>query len=298
MHLVYKIIFEERLKLGLKPYYYIGSKANCVIKEGVMYQQGRTKEYWGSSNDPLMNSLIGKTPAVVEELSWFEDYEQCIRCERYYHILYDVVANPEYFNRGIAMENNFSDPNFATYKNVESGKIARIPKEHPDVISKLWVGVTAGSTMSEERRSKIGMPGELNPFYGKTHSEENRQKIKDGQQKWKDENPEEYAKTKMEASERAVRTFKGVPKSEEHKQKIGRKGMVSYKNLNTGITIRMYKDSKEHEELDKTIWVPLVTYSKLTNTLKKICCDHCGVEGIPANIKRWHNDNCKHKKEN
>ena len=49
MNIAYKITFTNRLKLNIKPYYYIGSKSNCTIKYGIIYDKDN-KPYYGSSH--------------------------------------------------------------------------------------------------------------------------------------------------------------------------------------------------------------------------------------------------------
>jgi hypothetical protein len=36
MNIVYKVIFTQRIANNIKPYYYIGSKSNCIIKDGLI----------------------------------------------------------------------------------------------------------------------------------------------------------------------------------------------------------------------------------------------------------------------
>ena len=58
MFLVYKLIFVNRLKNKNYPYYYIGSKSNCVVKDNIIYDK-YGKQYWGSSRSKLFkNSFL------------------------------------------------------------------------------------------------------------------------------------------------------------------------------------------------------------------------------------------------
>ena len=85
-------------------------------------------------------------------------------------------------------------------------------------------------------------------------------------------------------------TRKGVSKSEEHKKKIGRKGLVTLKNINTEECVRIPKE--EAVTYDSNVW-------KCPTSLKqkRDVCKYCGKESIAGMIARWHNENCKHKKD-
>lgn len=124
------------------------------------------------------------------------------------------------------------------------------------------------------------MKGEGNHFYGRKHSEETKEKIR-----------QKKLGTKMskETKEKMSKAKKGVPKSSEHKRKIGRKGLIMLKNFDTNESIRISK--LDAANYDSSIW-------KNPSTIqKRIQCEHCGIESNRGNINRWHNDNCKSKPE-
>jgi hypothetical protein len=85
--------------------------------------------------------LSSGTPHTFSLLAEFDDYQSALQYERDMHILNDVVASPEYFNKAIATVNNFSDPNFSTYKHINTGKTVRLQKDHAMVLSGEYVGV-------------------------------------------------------------------------------------------------------------------------------------------------------------
>lgn len=300
MHLVYKIIFVERQKDNIKPYYYIGSKSNCIVKDGIMYKKGRKKEYWGSSNDSEMKFLIGTTRAVVEELQWFSDYKECLKYERTIHINENVVASTEYFNKSIAMENNYSNPDYATYKNLETNKIVRLKTDHPEVISGFWVGVSKGSILTDAEKKKKGLKGDKNPFYGKHHSEDSKNLIRKSQQEWKLKNIEKYDEIRKRAASRIKDIFSGIPKTDSQKEKMRISGSnyITLKNINNGDCVRIKKDSMEYSNLNLEEWISPISYSKLKGTIKKIKCTYCDTISTKTNINRWHNENCKSKERN
>ena len=100
--------------------------------------------------------------------------------------------------------------------------------------------------------------GEGNPFYGKTHTEETKQKMskshKGKEGTFKDKKHSEESKKKMSKS------HEGKKYSEESKQKMSE--------------------------------------AKKGKKQKIIKCPHCGKEGGINLMKRWHFDNCKFKNDN
>lgn len=92
---------------------------------------------------------------------------------------------------------------------------------------------------------KIEMNGPGNNFYGKRHTEETKlilSKI------MKTKNIKISPETMVKIIEKAKR-----PKSIEHRKKIGRKGFIMLKNIETGKTIRILREDKL--KYDETIWM-------------------------------------------
>ena len=282
MHCVYKFTFTSRLLNNTPPYYYIGSKSNYSIIDGKLAGPDGSV-YHGSSRWDGWNTITTES-YEIEILGEFDDYTDCVKYEYFVQRTNDVVASPEYFNLGMAAESNFADPAFATYKHSITGKRVRLERTHPMVLSAEYVGVTAGVKYSDERKQKISesLAGERNPFYGKKHSDETKSKIaKVNSERIRGD--EERAKTSAR--------FKGVPKSPEHKAKIGRKGMVSVINVHTNECIRGYPDDvpKGAE------WVAPGTITAMRAI--EMTCPHCGAKSKSAgNMNRWHNDNCRSRK--
>lgn len=103
--------------------------------------------------------------------------------------------------------------------------------------------------------------GKNNPFYGKTHTKETKEKL----------------------AENASKQWKGVPKSEEHKRKIAK-----------ALTGQVFTEERKQK-------ISLATKGRISynkgKPAKRFVCDHCGKEvGGASNFKRWHGDNCKEKK--
>lgn len=278
MHIVYEIIIYR----DILPNRYIGSKSNCQIYDGKIYNSKvkefkPNKEYFGSSRDKEYKNVVQKHGYKVEILYECTDYKDALNKERELHLKFDVVASTEYFNKSIAQDNTYSNPDFATYRHSSINKCARLPRNHPKVLSGEWVGVTKGSIISPEDRKKRGLSGEKNPFWKKTHTNEAKEKMSKANA---------GKKHTIEFKKNVSKRFKGIPKSEEHKRKIGRSGYCMLKNIITGESIRIL--ITERHQYDASLWKVPITLGQ-----KKIQCPHCNMISNVTNINRWHNDNCK-----
>ena len=281
MHIVYLFKF----KRNQLPNLYIGSKSNCYIKEGKIFDK-KDKLYEGSCDSDMYLEALSKCNYEVFILGEFEVYNDALSMERDAHIANDVVASPNYFNRSIANVNSYTNPEYATYKNVLTGKVARLPRIHPEVLNGNWVGVTKGTIFTEEERLCRGRSGEKNAFYGKSHT----------------------IKTKNDISDKVKGKTKGVPKTQTHKDNISsalsgvkksdahkmacskaHKGTLTVKNILTGEIQKVEKIIFD-TVMDKDVWATTSSFQK-----REICI-YCGKESVVGNIKRWHNDNCKEKK--
>lgn len=141
MHVVYKLIFNDRISNNTKPYYYIGSKSFCKVENGVIYDKNN-KPYYGSCKSTLfLNSLSVETNIVAEILYSDENYKNCLEMERIFHIENNVVKSTLFFNQAIATIATYSNPDYMTMMNIETKKICRL---HKDEIDDNWVGVSTG----------------------------------------------------------------------------------------------------------------------------------------------------------
>ena len=132
--------------------------------------------------------------------------------------------------------------------------------------------------LKKERAQQLSeqMKGENNPFYGKTHSEETKDKIR-----------KKAIGRKMSA--KCYAHFQKMihePKSPEHRAKIGRRGMVTLRNKITNEVIRVSKDD------------PRVTDENWQNAKigvkeKQYTCPWCGFVGNHGTVNQYHNDYCK-----
>lgn len=127
------------------------------------------------------------------------------------------------------------------------------------------------------------MSGEKNPFYGKAHSKETIEKIK--------ESNRNHVKSKEVIDNWVLKVAKN-PKSLEHRAKIGRKGFTMLQNIRTMEIIRapISEIGLIYDELE---WV---NPRKLKPELKHKCV-YCDVVTTASNLKRWHNENCKRKND-
>lgn len=252
MHVVYKLTFNKRKEQNIMPFLYIGSKSNVSIESGIIYD-GRGKPYYGSSTYENYSEIVESDEIEVEIIKEFEEYFEALNYESMLQKSLDVVADPRYFNLAIATVNNFTDPNYSTYKHTITGKTVRLQRNHPMVISGEYVGVTKGMKPTKNQMRGMGGKGENNPFYGKKHTEESKKRMISTRQKTYEDNPERYEEIRSILSETATRTFKGKPLSEEQKKKIGRKGLIMLKNKHTNETIRIPKEEKKN--YDPKVWM-------------------------------------------
>lgn len=204
MHIVYMI---ELLRENY-PRFYIGSKSNCSIIDGKILDK-RGKIYLGSAKDKcLKESIENGCNFKLHILGIFKKYEQALKYESLTHIQNDVVASIKFFNRNIANENNFSNPDYATYRHSITGKIARLKRNHPDVLSKIWIGITSGQNQSDETKRKKARYGSANHFYGKKHT----------------------IHSKNKAAKKIGDALRGKPKSKEHRDKLSEAAKRRWEN--------------------------------------------------------------------
>lgn len=266
---------------------YIGQKSNAQIIDGQVISDGSIY-LTSTSCQTLADMLISGTEHTFSLLGEFDDYQQALQYERELHILHDVVAQPVYFNKAIATINNFSDPAFATYKHAAAGKTVRLKRDHPMVISGEYVGVQKGASLDEQRRKKMQRPGELNPFYGKTHTQETRNIISERasikvREYYANLTPQEYDELCLKRSIAAT----GVKKNPKWVEAI--KGQVNMRNPVDGTNKRILAHERDYYQ--KLGWV----HSNAGVKHKTVQCPHCGKVGSGPNMKRWHYDNCKSK---
>ena len=138
----------------------------------------------------------------------------------------------------------------------------------------------------KRHRSKIlslEFTGKGNNFYGKTHSEETKQKMSSV-------HSGNCYKTKEQINE-WVNFVAKKPKTKEHRDKIGRSGLGMLQNVHTKEIIRV---ALTDERFNSDDWVN----PRKLNPETVYKCDYCDTVTTAGNLKRWHNDNCKRKLKN
>lgn len=243
MNIVYRLTFTKRKKNNIMPYLYIGSKSNAVFKEGVILDK-KGRPYYGSSCFPNYSDIVKDDDVEVEILKEFESYTDALNYESTIQKSLDVVADTRYFNLSIATINYFSFPNYATVRNIHTGKVVRLPVDHPSIISGEYVGVTKNCSLTEEQKKKIGRKGKENHFYGKKHTKETKEKISSKNQ---------GREISEERRKLFIENVAKKDKTEEHRKKIGRKNLIMLKNKETLETIRI--PTEEKYKYDPGLWV-------------------------------------------
>lgn len=120
----------------------------------------------------------------------------------------------------------------------------------------------------------VSLPGELNPFYGKTHSPELKQKLS------------ELRKNKC------YEEIYGIDKATEIRKhqsesRIG-SGNSFYGRKHSLESIAKINESVKQRDSDYYNRI-----GKILANRPKLSCPHCGKEVDERNAKRWHFDKCK-----
>lgn len=285
MNIVYLITFTDRLNRNLKPYYYVGSKSNCNIIDGKIVSEKNNRVYYGSSRSILYKQLISDNePFIVTVLDTADVFKELLEKELFWHKKLNVVESNEYFNKSMAIISNFSDSEYANYRHIDSGKIVRLHINDEELKTGKFVGITKGVPCKNPKSR--GLCGEKNPFFGKSHTKESKDKISESLKGRKLTND-----TKMKMSKQRI----GILKSESHKENIGKanKGKITLKNKHTLEVIRI--DRTLLYEYDESVW--LNPNSKHFIKPIEIKCEYCQkIVTSKGNYVRWHGQNCKEYK--
>jgi phage tail tape-measure protein len=124
------------------------------------------------------------------------------------------------------------------------------------------------------------MRGANNHFFGRKHSEETKNKLR--------EIAKQHIKTEKTVSLWIEKVAK-KPASDKQKKaaSIAAKNKVMLKNKHTGECVRV--DRQQALMYDTDVWKNPAAISQARST-----CIHCGITSVNGNIRRWHNENCKH----
>lgn len=141
-----------------------------------------------------------------------------------------------------------------------------------------WAKMKRSELLSIESR------GELNHFFGKKHSEESLTKMRSAQHALR------LWDNRTDAHREALLASQKRPKTAEHRAKMGRKGLIMLQNIATGDIIRVMQTDAMTES-------PEWCNPRKLKPESKTKCTHCDVITTNSNLKRWHNDNCKQRKQ-
>lgn len=114
----------------------------------------------------------------------------------------------------------------------------------------------------------VSLPGELNPFYGKTHSQELKQKL-----------------SLMRKNITYDELYGDKSREIRHKQSLAHIGKGT---KHTESAIDKIKSSCQNRDPDYYNRI-----GKILANRPKLTCPHCGKEVDERNAKRWHFDKCK-----
>lgn len=292
----------EFLNVGVKSKY-IGSKFNCIIENDLITKDGFV--YKGSSTDPDYFKLWENNKPILHILYEEEnltEYLHLILKEKEFIILYDAHNSNEFFNKSIPQSCNFTLPNFATYYDNKNDCYQRVNRNDLRIQDGQFVGVTKNKPILEETKQKISksvknsyMDGNLSKKISESvkialSTEEAKEKMSKAQKKsWaSDQNRRNVVMEKVWKK----------PASEKQKAAASKnfKNKVTLKNKDTGQVIQINKYTEEYKQLDREIWkTPFVLSGK---AYEEFLCPHCN-RLIKSKVcfNRWHNDNCKHKKD-
>lgn len=136
--------------------------------------------------------------------------------------------------------------------------------------------------MSGDKNPNYGNTGELSCWFGKTHTEETKQKMSDAQKGriFTDEHKQAMRKPKSEAGRIAI------AKAQRAKLDAGWKPSKA-SNIKRSETLKGRIITDEH--------AGKISASLKGKPKKKVVCPHCHKEGGNGLMQRWHFDNCKLK---
>jgi len=214
---IYEIVNEYNKKHNLLPWRYIGSD----IKD--------RQEYFGSSKTLTMDIIKLGKEWFSKQILWRGDQtalhelgvKHLTELERKFHLKFNVVKDPTFYNRCYAGE-RFTTEGQANYyyKNDEHKKLIVLPRNHPDVVAGLVVGQHSGTKRkySSDRNKKIS----------------------------------EALKKKFSSGDFRIKGFNVGPKSETCKQRMRKpKTETHKKNIKAALHERL-QDPKYRQKLSAT----------------------------------------------
>lgn len=286
-NIVYKITFLDRIEKNEPPFYYIGSKTNCTVINGVIFDR-KGNQYKGSCRSKLFKESV-KGNIKIDVIKECE-LDELLKSEYTEQFNNNVVESIEYFNNSYAVyTSSFTNPEFANYRIISTGKNVRLKRDDPLVISGKAVGTSNG--IKFEYKERPNFKGDLNPFYGRTHSQETREKISKAVKAKGYKHSDEF---KESVSQR----FKGKKLAESTKANM-KKAQQRYKGYvvlrNDADIVRVPKS--EEERYKKLGYLNPYAWGIKNNTIviKRKICEHCGKNTTLSAYKRFHGAKCNAK---
>lgn len=97
MNIVYKLTFSKRKSLGIKPYYYIGSKTKCSYENGCIIDSFNKPYYSSCEQDRFISAISNEIP-IVDVLEEDINTSELLERERFFQEQENAVKSEEYFN--------------------------------------------------------------------------------------------------------------------------------------------------------------------------------------------------------
>lgn len=167
-------------------------------------------------------------------------------------------------------------------KNSELQRKARTGKKHSPETRKKISAASKRTWENPEYRKMMSerMSGENNPFYGKTHSPEFIQRVKEyNTLHFSGENNPMFGKTHTKEARERISPKNESPLTCPHCGQVGGSRIMKRWHFDKCL-YNPYSDNNEH--------------GRKTGKQKQLSCPHCGKIGGASAMKRYHFNNCKH----
>lgn len=233
------------------------------------------------------------------------------RCDRQTHLKSEAKKKLGY------VEDHHIIPKSLGGTNLTNNKVWLTAKEHfechylltqmtsGEANGKMWSGLWRmmnKQSMSQERNYEVSanlyeearakhaesqsrlMSGENNPFYGKTHSKETKEKM--SRAKSGKTYEEIYGDAADALKQKRQLSSSGKKRSAETCEKIRQNKLGKARPISVGIAVSKKLSGKKRSP-------DTINKMKLTREKNKKVCEWCEKECSLTNYKRWHGDNCK-----
>ena len=297
MYVCYLTIYKgEKL-----PPYYIGSTSLNKIENG--YRGSVVSKKYKN----VFKNELKTNPELFDIiiLSKHDNRKEAIEIELLLQKEFDVVKSDLFFNEAFASINGMfgrdvsgsNNPMFGKTHSEETKKIIKEKRgnekryepteEHKKIISFIHKNkILSKETkllISKNRKEKNC--GYDNPMFGKTHSEETKKKISDGNS----------GKIKSEETRKKISNAnKGKIISEETRKKISNANKGKIRGEHSEETRKKISNANKGRIMSEQAKQKLIS-SKTGMKYKESVCPYCNKKGSGGNMKRYHFENCKNK---